>query len=653
MDQEQIHKIHQQFPWASEITLEKVSSNMTLNNVTMASIAAVLGKKDAAAIRELARNAETSEVTVNKSANASLRAAEAAGGAMKMIMKSQSPVNATAELSHEAAKIIANAGIGLSNLGGGMSKWASGLKFVARHAGTPLVVATGMGIIFAKLLTEQEKQARQLIDFGAVVSDIDHWTDLRYATRNLGMGIKDFADIMSETKPFIVQAEESAFEGALRLAEFAKEIDQDKTFRDFGMGIQDQTRFIAQEIETLYGLGELTSMNEVGKKRVIDSYKNANNLALFMGDTFGMQRSEALRIRDEARTNVALRVALVQNKDFIDETYGEAASANVENANAILTTVMTQLLGEDVAKEISGFVGSFVGGIKFDQTAANDISENMIKTIQAIPGASTELMALIEKVGTGQLSDQRDVLEAFRPFFKLIKESPFLVTAGDPFLVAMNDMIAHAETAAGAEEFLMADLDTVAKDSNYYANLADAADTSVEVMNNLSIAFQNMQEILTPGYGTMEAGFSTLSGSLMKFGRGVSKLFHGENQADNRFETFWEEHHAAAVDQRLAQINESNVVTNINFITKQVEQLVASQNQLETILNAEDGMAPDWTDPETGEVTKGEKLTVEERENLEAAIQSQADELTEAKAYLLKLQEKKVELLEKEEATVE
>ena len=649
MDQQQIDLIYQQYPWATEITLEKVSSSMTINNSTMAMIAAVLGKKDAASIRELSSDAEDAEDTVTKSGKATVKSIKIAGGAMNTIMKGSDPVNATAELAHEAAKIMANAGIGLSNMGAGMGKWASGLKMVARHAGTPLVVATGMGIIFAKLLTEQEKQARQLIDFGAVVSDIDHWTKLRFATRDLGMGLKDFNDLMAESKPFLVQAEENLFEGALRLAEFAKEIDQDKTFKDYGMGIQDQTRFITQEIQTLYQLGEITEMNAAGRKRVIDSYRSANNLALFTGDVFGMQREEALRLRDEARNNVDLRVGLLQNKAFIEKTYGEQASKNISDATGIVRVLNEQLFGADFAGAMEGVISGFVGDISFDQTAANNISKTLIETLQGAPGASEALINLVEKIGTGQFKNEAETVDAYKKFFKLIKDVPFKVTAGDPNLEALNALLASAKTAAGAEEFLMSDTDTLT--SGLYADRADMSDTSIEVMNNMAIAFQEMQELLTPGFGSMATGFRTLSGSLMKFGRGVSKLFHGEEQGDNRFETFWEEHRASIHDKRLSQINEGNVVSNVQIVEMQIKQMRESTNELEAILESE--YAPDYTDPETNEVIKGEKITEEQRQTLENLLMNQTDELLELISYQEKLQAKKVELLGKEEATVE
>jgi len=78
-----------------------------------------------------------------------------------------------------------------------------------------------------------------------------------------------------------------------------------------------------------------------------------------------------------------------------------------------------------------------------------------------------------------------------------------------------------------------------------------------------------------------------------------------------------------------------------------------STDELQAILDAKDGMAPDWTDPETGEVIEGEKITDEQRQNLENLLMDQQDELNELLSYQEKLQAKKVELLGKEEATVE
>jgi len=569
MNQDIINAIYQQYPWATEDTLQKVNSDMQEQNIHMGTVAAVLSKKDAASIREMARTTKQGKTKAKTAGRAALKTLVIGQGALTRIMAEANPANAVAEISHEAAKLLANAGIGISNMGFGMGKFGAIVKGVARHAGTPLVVATGLGVVFAKLLTEQEKQARKLIEFGAVVADIDHWSNLRYATRDLGMGLKDFEDVMNETKSFITQAEGGAFAGSLRMAEFAKEIDQDKTFRDFGMGIQDQTRFIGQEIQTLYELGQITSMNDATKKRVIESYATANNVALFTANSFGMQREEALRLRDEARQNVDIRVALIQNEKFLRERYGDSASKNIEQSVGTVRVMNEALMGSDFAMFMENMIAGFTGEISLDQSAANNISEEWLKVLQSAPGLSEEIISFVEELGTGQFNNEQETIAAYRKIYRIITNSNMVITGDDAELQKFNDLVSGAKIAAGGTEFLRADLDTLGVD--YFAKFADQSDSSIEVMNNMAIAFQNAQELLTPGFSAMGHGFSMLSDSVMTFGSAISRAFGQEER--------WAEGVAELKEEqmisRLEGINESNISAAITIANEQIDTIDA------------------------------------------------------------------------------
>jgi len=569
MNQDIINAIYQQYPWATEDTLQKVNSDMQEQNIHMGTVAAVLSKKDAASIREMARTTKQGKTKAKTAGRAALKTLVIGQGALTRIMAEANPANAVAEISHEAAKLLANAGIGISNMGFGMGKFGAIVKGVARHAGTPLVVATGLGVVFAKLLTEQEKQARKLIEFGAVVADIDHWSNLRYATRDLGMGLKDFEDVMNETKSFITQAEGGAFAGSLRMAEFAKEIDQDKTFRDFGMGIQDQTRFIGQEIQTLYELGQITSMNDATKKRVIESYATANNVALFTANSFGMQREEALRLRDEARQNVDIRVALIQNEKFLRERYGDSASKNIEQSVGTVRVMNEALMGSDFAMFMENMIAGFTGEISLDQSAANNISEEWLKVLQSAPGLSEEIISFVEKLGTGQFNNEQETIAAYRKIYRIITNSNMVITGNDAELQKFNDLVAGAKIAAGGTEFLRADLDTLGVD--YFAKFADQSDSSIEVMNNMAIAFQNAQELLTPGFSAMGHGFSMLSDSVMTFGSAISRAFGQEERWAEGVAELKEEQ----MESRLEGINESNISAAITIANEQIDSIDA------------------------------------------------------------------------------
>jgi len=569
MNQDIINAIYQQYPWATEDTLQKVNSDMQEQNIHMGTVAAVLSKKDAASIREMARTTKQGKTKAKTAGRAALKTLVIGQGALTRIMAEANPANAVAEISHEAAKLLANAGIGISNMGFGMGKFGAIVKGVARHAGTPLVVATGLGVVFAKLLTEQEKQARKLIEFGAVVADIDHWSNLRYATRDLGMGLKDFEDVMNETKSFITQAEGGAFAGSLRMAEFAKEIDQDKTFRDFGMGIQDQTRFIGQEIQTLYELGQITSMNDATKKRVIESYATANNVALFTANSFGMQREEALRLRDEARQNVDIRVALIQNEKFLRERYGDSASKNIEQSVGTVRVMNEALMGSDFAMFMENMIAGFTGDISLDQSAANNISAEWLKVLQSAPGLSEEIISFVEELGTGQFNNEQETIAAYRKIYRIITNSNMVITGDDAELQKFNDLVSGAKIAAGGTEFLRADLDTLGVD--YFAKFADQSDSSIEVMNNMAIAFQNAQELLTPGFSAMGHGFSMLSDSVMTFGSAISRAFGQEERWAEGVAELKEEQ----MESRLEGINESNISAAITIANEQIDSIDA------------------------------------------------------------------------------
>lgn len=569
MNQDIINAIYQQYPWATEDTLQKVYSNMQEQNIHMGSVAAVLSKKDAASIREMSRTTKQGKTKAKSAGRAAIKTLVIGQGALTRIMAEANPANAVAEISHEAAKLLANAGIGISNMGFGMGKFGAIVKGVARHAGTPLVVATGLGVVFAKLLTEQEKQARKLIEFGAVVADIDHWSNLRYATRDLGMGLKDFEDVMNETKSFITQAEGGAFAGSLRMAEFAKEIDQDKTFRDFGMGIQDQTRFIGQEIQTLYELGQITSMNDATKKRVIESYATANNVALFTANSFGMQREEALRLRDEARQNIEIRAALIQNEKFLRERYGDSASKNIEQSVGTVRVMNEALMGSDFAMFMENMIAGFTGEISLDQSAANNISEEWLKVLQSAPGLSDEIISFVEKLGTGQFRNEQETVAAYREIYRIITNSNMVITGNDAELQKFNDIVAGAKIAAGGTEFLRADLDVLGAD--FFAKFADQSDSSIEVMNNMAIAFQNAQELLTPGFSAMGHGFSMLSDSVMTFGSAISRAFGQEERWAEGVAELKEEQ----MQSRLEGINESNISAAITIANEQIDSIDA------------------------------------------------------------------------------
>ena len=320
MDNQYFEFISKRYPWATEETLQALNSDMTTQNITMGQISAILAGSGAAAVKTTARKAEQAERKAEKIEKKIEKGAKRAKSAMGSIMSDMSPVQAVADLSHETAKLMYNAGAAAGDfLGGGRNMVGKAIGGATKAGLYGMVAATGVGTVFAKLLAEQDKYAKQLIDFGSIVSDIDMYTTLRSSIRSLGMGFKEFADITAATQPFMISAGGDVIKGQYKLSEMLSQLENDDKFSDFGMGIQDTARSLAQETETLYQLGQITEINAMTKKRVADSFESANALAMFTGNNLGMQRMEALNIRNEARTNEELQFNIIQNTKKIEE----------------------------------------------------------------------------------------------------------------------------------------------------------------------------------------------------------------------------------------------------------------------------------------------------------------------------------------------
>ena len=73
MDQDIINNIYNMYPWASEDTMQKVNGNMQEQNIHMGTVAAVLSKKDAAAIKEMSRTTKQGKTKSKASGRAALK----------------------------------------------------------------------------------------------------------------------------------------------------------------------------------------------------------------------------------------------------------------------------------------------------------------------------------------------------------------------------------------------------------------------------------------------------------------------------------------------------------------------------------------------------------------------------------------------------
>lgn len=629
MDSQYFEFISKRYPWATEETLQALNSDLTSQNITMGQIAAILSGSSTSEVKTTARKAEETERKAEKLEKKIEKGAKKAKGAMSSVMSDMSPIQAVADLSHETAKLMYNAGAAAGDfLGGGRNAVGAAIGGATKAGLYGMVAATGVGTIFAKLLTEQDKYARQLIDFGSIVSDIDMYTTLRSSIRSLGMGFKQFADITAATQPFMIAAGGDVIKGQYQLSEMLSQIENDDKFSDFGMGVQDTARSLAQETETLYQLGQIQEMNAMTKRRVADSFESANALAMFTGNNLGMQRMEALNLRNEARTNEELQFNIIQNTKKIEELFGKAAIQNIEQAQGTAAILMTGTFGEDFAKTFEQDVISTVGDFEFDTTAANNVNRELIEKLRRVgPGIAEEYIALVEDTAQGKLGDNKAMVDRQRRLVKMVQDAmPKPGVSSD--LRESNELIAR--TKAIPDSYMSADTDELLTTS-YYKGVIDNADGSIDTIDKFSVTFQNLQEILTPGFGTMDTGINLVTDNLMKFGRAVSGFFGKESD----FDAFYDEQMTVNREAALAQVTDKNIDISIEVAKQKIDAAQSRMDHIESFIET-----PEYTN-EAGETIDATDEQIEAAEAQQMMLENQ---LLEQKTFYTMLLEKKAEM---------
>lgn len=600
--QEYFDQLVKNYPWATEEALEMLNSEMTEGNMTIAKVAAIIGDGSKAVQVDRAKNkadqAKKKAKTTQQKVEAGLKESS---GIMKKVMSQAEPANAIAELSHEVSKLLYNAGATVGNfLGPAAGKVGKGLQMATKAGGYAMVTATGLGVVYAKLLTEQDKYARQLINYGSIVSDVDMYTTLRSSIRGLGMGFKMYADVTESALPFITASEGDVFKGQVALSQFLLDIDNNKAFSDFGMTIQQQTQFLAQESETLYQLGELDKMNAKGQKTLINSFETANKLGLFMADSLGQSRMDTLKLREEARNSDKLITGILQNAQFMNEHLGEQASANVQAAVGYFAPLAQATFGDEFREMFQRSVEATVGDIPFDQDAMNNIPQEFKEKLQTVgPGVLQMFEKMVEDTATGKISTPEEAVRRQREFVALVEKQLPRLAGQNELLNWANGFIAQSKVIP--DSFTTADIDELIS-STYYKEQTEQADSTIDVIDDFAVTFQNMQEMLTPGFGTIGKSAKFLTKNLLRFGKAVSGFFGGSEE----FEKIYNEGVQQQMEDHLAVVNEKNIDSTIQVATQNIDNYEKQKEQL--LEDVETAKA----NSDDGKLSENDKATVEQ-----------------------------------------
>lgn len=498
--------VYRQFPWASEETVKRLAELSRSNNIKTVALAAglqkALGNAGADKLAEYIDDAvNIIEDNIRDGADVRKEIQNHGKDLTSAMTSGNTGIEAMTELSYAGAQALDRAASAGAQFASGFGR-IGGLANIVSGGTGAAVAATGVGVVFAKLISEQEKQLRAMIDYGLVLSDTAHYTNLRGQLANMAMTMDDLNSILGATSDAIVSLYSDVEIGTTQLLSFLESDTARREAANFGYTPKQTSMLLAEEAAQLTRLNAVNELNDFGQRKILNSFKTVNQVAGYMSETLGVQRDAMLEARRQQREDTTFVLAMAQNFDYIEETFGEGAAENIREAGDFMAMLTSATLGQETSGEIMNIFNSMLADIQIDQSAQNNmLNPEFVKKLQLLgPGVYETMVALIEDAATNKIQEPEEMITRQRELVQLIQESKPMQGV-DPSIIAANEMIASANLLPQSffdltQEQIKLRLDTT-------QDIIDGADDSIEIVGGMSRAFLQVQHQLVPGFETM------------------------------------------------------------------------------------------------------------------------------------------------------
>jgi len=485
-------------PWVSEDTLAKIASHKLSENTKLKavyrSLTGVSFDSDA-----ITKAYEDSGDKLEVANNILIKMESGTKNLFSVTSRDTDPLEATAELLKMSVGAISSTVGGVTSFTKYLGPKGAALSWVANGVAAVGVAAVGVAAIYAKLMSEQEKGLRQIIDYGGVVSDMSQYTKMRGSLVNVGMSMQEMSKMMTGNKAMLANLPGNLMNTTMQFIDFAGKVEHEtsKTMGDFGYNVEQQTARLLEEANLMYMTGQMQQFGEVTKEKIRKNFEQSSAMTTFLAEKFGGQRSSLLALRSEAMTNIDFMTAITMNGEYLAEKYGENAAENVRNTGANLKMLMSTVLGPQFGEQTEQVFNNFLKDINIDASVLNNMPKEMINVLSALgPEASSKFTNLLEQAGTGQI-DQPELVMRVQELTKSIAQGTPRY-GDDPIISQQNELIAQARQSP--EAFMNLTKEQLDSGLKNVMALTEVADASIDAVDSTRIAFRSVIHDLTPGY---------------------------------------------------------------------------------------------------------------------------------------------------------
>ena len=499
-------------PWVSEDTLAKIASHKQTENSKLKavyrSLTGVPFDSDA-----ITKAYEESGDKLEAANNVLVKMESGVKNLFSVTSRDTDPLEATAELMKLSVGAISDTVGGITSFTQFLGPKGAALSWIANGVVATGVAAVGVAAVFAKLISEQEKGLRQIIDYGGVVGDMSQYTEMRGSLVNVGMSMQEMSKIMIGNKAMLANMPGNLMATTMQFINFAGKVESEtsQTMGDFGYNVEQQTARLLEEANLMYMTGQMQQFGEVTKEKIRKNFEQSSAMTTFLADKFGDQRSSLLSLRSEAMTNIDFMTAMAMNGEYLAEKYGENAEENVRNTGANLKMLFSTVLGPQFGEQTENVFNNFLKDVNIDASVLNNMPKEMVNMLSALgPEVSSKFTNLLEQAGTGQVTQPELVMRVQELTKSIAKATPRY--GDDPMIIQQNNLIAQARQAP--EAFMELTKDQLDSGLANVMALSDVASDSINAIDAARIAFRSVVHDLTPGYELGAIAVSAFESSL-------------------------------------------------------------------------------------------------------------------------------------------
>lgn len=537
-----IQQIYSEYPWASEVTADRMAKAVNGGANVRRNIAALFANSISKPAKDALLRALRQENTAQKQDNKATRdLSDSFKNITESTIRDVDGLGGIAKFSESIAEAAAELNVGqsaesaFSKLLNSKSRLIQGIgatgKGMTRFISSTGGMAAGLGVFAATLINSQDKLIKSMIDIGLADANMGAMAEIRRDASRLGLSFQEHINLLQLTKNLTVHSNENALEGAVKFGDFTTRVMNDKNISKFGMRTSDVAMALAETANALYKSNQISSLNPQSQQKIIDTFQTTQEIALGLATATGENRKKILdeltAQRESQELNTSFRVA---EQQYI-QNFGEESFDNfVKSTRFYLAGIATQY-GRDSAlyREVEKTFQAAVFDINHDQTIVNNLTPELVQMFNEIGGNTLQqFIDTGNSILTGQKDQQGAVLDVSK-LTAIISEQgetrrrQFSV---DATTMSANETMSQAQLVIDQAKTLS--LEKLEQAIDTQTSAVEAADDSINAVDNMARAFSTTLEALMPGFDTMDSvidlGYQTAEIS-MAILSGIGKVF--------------------------------------------------------------------------------------------------------------------------------